>query len=133
LTEQRIISRKAKGEHMSIRNRIAAAAIGVGALGLVGPVAIANAQTTPVYSPPAPIVAPGPVVTQRTLPAGLQLGIDAAQSGWQQGLQALEGGWAAGAQAAQGGFAAGAAAAQQGFAAGAAALGLPAPVVPGIL
>jgi hypothetical protein len=117
---------------MSIRNRIAAAAIGVGALGLAGPVAIASAQT-PAYSPPAPIVAPGPVVTQPTLPAGLQLGIEAAQSGWQQGLQALQGGWAAGAQAAQGGFAAGAAAAQQGFAAGAAALGLPAPVVPGTL
>ena len=116
---------------MTVRNRIAAIAIGVGALGIAGPVAIANAQTTQ-SSAPAPIVA-APVVTQPTLPPGVQLGLEAAESGWQQGLQAAEGGWAAGAQAVQGGWAAGAAAAQQGFAAGAAALGLPAPVAPGIL
>jgi hypothetical protein len=115
---------------MSIRNRIAAIAIGVGALGLAGP-AIASAQTTQAGSP-TPIVAT-PAVMQPTLPAGVEVGLEAAQSGWQQGLQAAEGGWTAGAQAAQGGWAAGEAAAQQGFAAGAAALGLPAPAVPGIL
>ena len=115
---------------MSIRNRVVVVAVGAGALGLAGPVAIASAQTTP--STPAPIVARAPIA-QPTLPAGLQLGLQAAQSGWQQGIQAAEGGLAAGAQAAQNGWAAGAQAAQAGFAAGAAALGLPAPVVPGIL
>jgi hypothetical protein len=115
---------------MSIRNRIAAVAIGVGALGLAGPVAGASAQST--QSSPPPIVTAAPIV-QPTLPTALQLGLGAAESGWQQGLQAAEGGWAAGAQAAQSGWAAGAEAAQAGFAAGAAALGLPAQAVPVIL
>jgi hypothetical protein len=104
---------------MSIRHRLVAAAVGVGALGVAGPVAVANAQTTTGVPP---VVTAAPVLPAPTLPAPFAIGLQAAQSGWQQGLTAAEGGWAAGAQAAQ-----------AGFAAGAAALGLPAPVAPGIL
>ena len=108
---------------MLLRHRLAAAAVGVGALAVAGPVALANAQTTSSTPPALPVTA-APLVAAPTpaLPAPFQIGLQAAESGWQQGLTAAESGWAAGAQAAQ-----------TGFAAGAAALGLPAPVVPPVL
>jgi hypothetical protein len=116
---------------MSIKSKIATAAIAIGGLGVFLPVAAANAATPPIPVA-SPIVAAVPSTVQNSINTGLQAGVNgyetgiqAGLNGYQTGLQAALGGWQAGAQAAQSGWQAGASAAQAGLSAGATALGIP--------
>jgi hypothetical protein len=102
---------------MTLRNRIATAAVTIGALGVGVPVASAAAATTPI----APAIPPQ-VATQN---ASINVGLTAAQNAWNVGAQATTNGWLAGQQAAQAGITAGANAAVAGWSAGAQALGIP--------
>jgi hypothetical protein len=129
---------------MSIRNRVLAAAVAIGALGIAGPVAATSADTGqagfPVALPVIPasptlvgcVATPNPgqagtIAAQGAAAAGAQ----GAAAGAQAGVTETQTGnpFLAGAQAALGGFQAGATAAQAGFTAGAVALGIPVPGV----
>lgn len=129
---------------MSIRNRVVAAAVAIGALGIAGPVAAASAYTGPAgFTTALPVVATSPTTigacsTGNPAQAGsiaaqgaLQAGAQAAQGGAQAGVTETQTGnpFLAGAQAMLGGFQAGFTAAQAGFTAGAVALGIPVPGV----
>ena len=108
---------------MSVRSRIATAAVTLSALGIAGPVAASSAATIPVSAQlrtVTPIVAPNPTVN-----AAFTTGQQAAQAGIAAGTQAAIGGWQAGAQAGVNGWLAGMTAAKAGINAGATALGLP--------
>ena len=113
---------------MSVRSRIATAAVTLGALGIAGPVAASSAATIPVSAQVrtvAPIVA---FPNATTVNAAWTTGQQAAQAGISAGAQAAIGGWQAGAQAGVNGWLAGMQAAKAGINADATALGLP--VVP---
>ena len=77
---------------MSVRNRIAAAVVSVGALGIAGPVAASSAATVPVTvgaKAAAPVVSTGNNAAYAALTTGQQ----AAQAGLATGAQAAIGGW----------------------------------------
>jgi hypothetical protein len=135
---------KTKGGIMTARNRIAAAVIGIGALGAAGPVAAANAQTVSVNTPAVALAPATQAAVSADVQAGMnvyQAGLNAAQTdsqnylqaaeatyradaqAWMGDLQAAKGVWQAGAQAGQNIWNAGLQAAQQGVNAGASMFG----------
>ena len=129
---------------MSIRTRVAAAAVAIGGFGLAGPMAAASADTGPAGSISAwPVVPTSPTTIGACLggnptqagtiaaQGALQAGAQAAQAGAQAGVTETQTGnpFLAGAQAMLGGWQAGFTAAQAGLTAGAVALGIPVPGV----
>jgi hypothetical protein len=109
---------------MSTRSRIVATAAAIGALGVVGPVSAASADTTAVTSSHAACTP-----AQIAITGGGLAGALGAQAGIAAGTtqQATGNPFMAGAAATTGGLMAGFTGATAGMAAGAAALGVPIP------
>jgi hypothetical protein len=110
---------------MSVRSRVAAAAVSLGALGVAGPVAASSAATVPVAAG-ANLVAPIVSTNTNAALAAWTNGSQTAQAELTAGTQAAVAGWQVGAQAAVNGWLTGMQAAQAGVAAGVTAVGLPA-------